>query len=39
MDKKFPFPTTPKEAGSNFAVGFLSPVAGAGAATHACLTA
>jgi MinD-like ATPase involved in chromosome partitioning or flagellar assembly len=39
MDKKFPFPTTPKEAGSNIAVGFLSPVAGAGAAALACLTA
>ncbi len=37
MDKKFPFPTTPEDG--NFAVGFLSPVAGAGATTLACLTA
>ena len=39
MDKKFPFPINPEDAGDNFAVGFLSPVAGAGATTLACLTA
>jgi MinD-like ATPase involved in chromosome partitioning or flagellar assembly len=39
MDKKFPFPINPEDAGGNFAVGFLSPVAGAGATTLACLTA
>jgi len=39
MEKKFPFPIKPEDAGENFAVGFLSPVAGAGATTLACLTA
>jgi len=28
MEKKFPFPINPEDAGDNFAVGFLSPVAG-----------
>lgn len=36
---KFPFPTNPGEAGGNPAIGFLSPVPGAGATTLACLTA
>jgi len=40
MDKKqFPFPIDPDSAGDNPAIGFLSPVAGAGATTLACLTA
>jgi len=39
MEKKFPFPIKPEDAGENFAVAFLSPVAGAGATTLACLTA
>jgi len=38
MDKRFPFPIDPS-AGKNPAIGFLSPVAGAGATTLACLTA
>jgi len=38
MDKRFPFPIDPG-AGKNPAIGFLSPVAGAGATTLACLTA
>jgi len=36
---RFPFPTTPEEAGRGFAVAFLSAVPGAGATTLACLTA
>jgi len=40
MDKRrFPFPIDPDSAGGNPAVGFISPVAGAGATTLACLTA
>lgn len=40
MDKsQFPFPIDPDNAGGNPAIGFLSPVAGAGATTLACLTA
>lgn len=40
MDKnRFPFPIDPDGAGMNPAVGFLSPIAGAGATTLACLTA
>lgn len=40
MDKsQFPFPIDPDSAGGNPAIGFLSPVAGAGATTIACLTA
>ncbi|MDN5375127.1 MAG: hypothetical protein PWQ39_167 [Thermacetogenium sp.] len=36
---KFPFPTTPNEAGGNPAIGFVSVLPGAGAATLACLAA
>lgn len=36
---KFPFPTTPDEAGGNPAIGFVSVLPGAGATALACLTA
>lgn len=36
---RFPFPTTPEEAGRGFAAAFLSAAPGAGASTLACLAA